>query len=428
MKKRCVKAGAFVGAFAVFAAVMSAFTNVSAVGEMGFTHVFTTNNPDSYAEITIEGNHFTVDGRAVNNPVNKVYILMDSGDISGYEFIVGEDNSFHAEFYAEDSADWSYFRMGSESNLVMSYRIQHDENGWYFPDNGLAELNAAKLDNILTAAPEASSYYISQTADPQEIEDTLAELEGIVQEVCGDEQDDYKKAFMIYRWIAENIYYDEDASNTEVTLDTVAIHNVLQRRRTTCAGFANTCCAMLEIAGIRSVNLKGAAVGHDVTYEMLPTTGENHEFSAFWYEAENRWVYVDSCWGSNGRYKNGEYKYDLPASDKYFDVTDEVFALDHRIDKVEERNYMGALITEEETGEITTEPIEELADTSSENQPPQSSSEEVERSTAPVTTIGANQEDSRDDNSFNIAIYISVGAVGVAILITGIILAVRKKH
>ena len=429
MKKICVRAGLLAAAFAVFAAVLPVFfTRVSAVEESGFTHLLTTNNPDCYAEITIEGNHFTIDGKSVNDPVRDVGLSTDYANVSDYVFSIEEDTSFHAEFNVESDSDYPEgpcnLWLGKESSLIIYYRIHQDESGWYFPDNGLAERNAAKLENILTAPPEASSYYISETADPEEIADTLAELEAIVQEVCADEQDDYKKAFMIYRWIAENIYYDMDASNTEVTLDTVSIHNVLERRRTTCAGFANTCCAMLEVAGMRSVNLKGTAVGRDVTYDMLLTAGENHEFSAFWYEAEKRWVYVDSCWGSNGRYQNGEYVYNKPASDKYFDVSDEIFALDHRIDKVEERNYMGALITEEETEETAAEPAEP-----SETQPDQSKATEPGKTSAPDrTVITATSSLVPKDNNSDIAIYIATGAAGVVIVILGIILAVRKKH
>lgn len=418
MKKFCVKA---VVLTALSAITMSALSAGVSAAENGFTHLQVTNNPDCYAEITIDGSHFTVDGRVVNDPVFKVKFSTDSAEISNYEFTEGDDHTFHAEFDADYSGEWCNFWLVNESLVTMSYRVQHDESGWYFPDNGLAELNAEKLKDIRTAAPEASAYYISQTADPDEIEQTLSELESIVNEVCGDEEDNYRKAYLIYRWVAENIYYDKDAAAIEVTLDTIAIHNVLDRRRTTCAGYSNTYCAMLETAGIRSVNLKGAAATGEILYEDLLTTGENHEFTAFWYEDENRWVYVDPTWGSNGKYENGEYRYDYPAMDRYFDVTGEAFSLNHRIDKVEERSYTTALDTEEETEETTAEPDETDETTNSEEVVTAASTTSA---TKPPATSQADDEGGR---SGNFVIYIVIGAAGVIIVIIGIILATKNR-
>lgn len=416
MKKFCIKAVSFAAAFT--AALSALFTSVSALSVLSEnidTRFIITKNPDCYAEITIDGNHFTVDGKVTDDPVKSVKFSVNAVEMTNYEFSSDpDDHTFHAEFDAQLAEGWCNFWLVGESNLVKSYRIQCDEKGWGFPDNGLAEANAEKLNHIQTAAPAASAYYLSQTADPEEIEWTLAELERIVQEVCGDEQDDYKKAWLLFRWEVDNIYYDHDAAETEVTLDTIAVHNVLERSRSTCAGYSNTYCALLETAGIRSVNLKGAAVAGEVSYEELLTAGENHEFTAFWYEKENRWAYVDPTWGSNGDYRNGEYTYEYPPSCEYFDVSDEAFALHHRIDKVEERNYTGAL-------EVDVEGAEEPVLTS--EAPEKTEPAETTTLPAPVTTT----QSSETAGSNNFIIYIVIGAVGVIIVVLGIILALKKK-
>ena len=413
MRKFCAKA---VGSAAAFMIALSAFQLPAyAVPDSGFTSLQTTYNPYCYANITIEGNHFTVDGRVENDPAIRVKFSTDEVTMSDYTFTEEEDHTFHAEFNAEFSGDWCNFWIVKESLIVMAYRLQHGENGWYFPDNGLAEKNAEKLENINIAPVEAAAYYISMTADPAEIEETLAELERIVQEVCGDEQDDYRKAYLIYRWISENFYYDNDAAHTEVTLDTIAIHNVLERQRTTCAGFSNTYSALLEIAGIRSVNLKGAAVASGVTYEELLTTGENHEFVAFWYEAENRWVFADPTWGRTGMYENGEYTREYPANYRYFDESPESFALLHRIDKVEERSYLAVLNDPEESSDTTSD---------AEESPITEESETTTGTTERTLTTTRNDE-APQNGSF--VIYIVIGAVGVVIVITGIILATKNR-
>ena len=419
MKKIFKNIASAAAAFLVASSML--FASASSFTENGFTHLKTAYGTEYYADITIEGNHFTVDGRSVVDPIRSVRFSVNAVEINNYEFIPGDDYTFHAEFDAQLEVGWCNFWLVGESSKAMSYRIQHDENGWRFPDNGLAKANAEKLKDIRTAAPEASAYYLSQTADPDEREWTLAELERIVQEVCGDEQDDYKKAYLLFRWETENIYYDHNAAETEVTLDTVAVHNVLDRRRTTCAGYSNTYSALLETAGIRSVNLKGAAVAGEVSFEELLTAGENHEFSAFWYEAENRWAYVDTTWGGNGDYRDGEYTKAYTTGEEYFDVSGEAFAINHRIDKVEERNYTGALEAVNEAGEdISSATTPELTQSSTtEPEITEMTTEEQQTTTAAPAA---------DGNSVrNIAIYILIGSVGLIIVVIGIILAMRKK-
>lgn len=417
MKKMYMGAAALAAAFMITMASVLSNTPASALADNGFTRLLTSYCSDCYADIVIEGDHFTVDGRVVNDPVVKVRLSVNDAVLSDYEFTT-DGYSFHAEFNCSFSDSFCYLWLVQESNITMSYLLQHDEKGWSFPDNGLTKLNAEKLENIRTAPPEASAYYLSETADPDEIEETLSRLRQLVQEICGDEEDDYVKALLIYRWVVENIYYDKDAAATEVTLDTVAVHNVLERRRTTCAGYSNTYCAMLEAAGIRSVNLKGSAVGGEVNYSNLLTGGENHEFTAFWYEAENRWAYVDPTWGSYGRYENGEYSYLYPPSDKYFDVTGESFALNHRADKAEERNYTGVLAA------LKGEETEETDGTEVDTDTPQST-EETEAQT--TTTAAAPSQSKETPRGGSLVIYIVIGAAGVVTVIAGMILAIRKR-
>ncbi len=385
---------------------------VYAEDQRGFDRLVTSYNHDCYAEIKIDGDTFDISGVFADDRLTDVSISMVE-PLNGNELSVQEDGSFTARIVCGErykNASLNIIFM-FESGLMMNYLLFGDENGWYFPDNGLAQANAEKLEDIQTASPEAAAFYLSENADPDEIRETMAELEQIVGEVCGDETDDYKKAYLLNRWIGENIYYDHDAAESEVTLDTVAVHNVLERRRTTCAGFANTYCALLETAGIRGVNLKGAAAAQGVTYDDLPTTGENHEFTAFWYKQESRWAYVDPCWTSNGDYRDGEYYSGIP-SDKYFDITGEAFAFDHRADKAEERDYSAAL---------------DALDAGSETTPEAQTSEETSSETefSPVTS---SEEAASAENNSDVAVYILTGAVGLVLITAGIVFLARKKR
>ncbi|MCM1300065.1 MAG: transglutaminase-like domain-containing protein [Firmicutes bacterium] len=391
------------------------------------SRILTSNNPDCYAVIETEGDTVRVRGKNTADPVYTVFIVNKTVTARISENIrLESDGGFSSEMTLAPSEDGYYLLyIGMTSNKAMTYRLKYN-NGWSIPDNGLCEANAAKLERIIDTQPAAAAYYLSADADREEISQTLDKLKEIAEGVCGGENDDYKKAYLLNRWVAENIYYDHDAATNSVTLETVAVHNVLSTLRTTCAGFANTYSALLEVEGIRSVNLKGAAAAGQVTFETLTTGRENHEFTAFWYEKEKRWVYTDACWSGVGDYENGEFKNNTPY-DKYFDITGEALALDHRIDKAEERHYLQALESVEDGAEETAPEVldpyhydETAAETTD-------VFEYFEDTEAADLSAAADRPDPKPIESGNIAPYIIIGLTGVLIIGAGIILAVNKR-
>ncbi len=385
-------------------------------------HLVTSNYKDGFMTLDTEGDRIKISGVFKNDFPKSIAIM--GADPSDERLRTESDGSFSGEIVCTpfDNA-YYYLKITFDSRLIYTYTLKYND-GWSIPDNGIAQANKLKFINIDAAPPLAAAYYLSAEGDRAEAEETLSELERIVDEVCGDETDDYVKAMKLIDWIGTNICYDHDAADTSVTMDTVAVHNVLERRRTTCAGFANTFSALLEIAGIRSVNLKGAAVAGEITYDMLPTGTENHEFSAFWYRAEKRWVYCDACWTSNSSYRDGEYKYEISGGTKYFDVTEEAFALNHRIDKIEERFYTQALAA------LDGEPAQ------TETEKEETSEKEKETSENAQVTVREETSETRSDVSAPIkeeksggdfAFYIIIGLLGAAVIGTGIVLAVNKR-
>lgn len=403
------------------------FTEVFASGIDGtgnYRRLVTSNNPDFYSVIETDGSTITARG------VHKSDIPKGIG-IAGVSVSVnfhGEsDGSYTAELnYTPVSEGYYTFYILHNSGAISSYLMKYTD-GWYIPDNGLGLLNGQKLEKVYEAAPEAAVYYLSATADKSEVESALAQIDSIVEQVCGDETDDYKKAYLLNRWMADNIYYDHDAAETSVTLDTVAIYNVLDRRRTTCAGFANTYSALLEAAGIRSLNLKGAVTTTDVSYDELTEATENHEFSAFWYEDQNRWVYADACWSGAGDYENGVTSERI-TYDKYFDITGEAFALNHRVDKAEERHYGKALETLESGFSQTQPETEIITGEETDNAPSDTKGTDPVN---PVVTNSGHTEPSADTvsgkKSQSIVPFVIIGLTGVLVIAAGIILAVHNR-
>ena len=388
------------------------------------SRLVTSNYKDAFAVIDVSGDDIKISGVYKDDLPTAIEVV--GVDESHNSMHVESDGRFAAEITAKPFEDGYYdIMIHFSSRLLFRYTLKY-RGGWSVPDNGIAKANENKLQNIVTAVPRAAAYYLSVEADRDEIEETMSELQRIVDEVCGDETDDYLKAKALILWIGENIYYDHDAADTSVTMDTVAVHNVLERRRTTCAGFANTFSALLEIAGIRSVNLKGAAVAGDIDYPELPTGTENHEFSAFWYEEEERWVYCDACWTSNGRYRGGEYTAEITNGTKYFDVTAEAFALNHRIDKAEERFYTKALAAVD--GEISeTEAPENTKAQESDNQSSTEAQDSAESSVTTSPVITETVAGYTDVNKAVTPFIIILGLTGVMVIGAGVILAVNKR-
>lgn len=407
----------------VFLFQMSGAVSALTIEDTGnYSRLVTSNNPDFYSVFETDGSTITARGVHKSDIPVKIGI---SGAEASVKFHGESDGSYTAELsYTPVSQGYYNIYLVLKSGAIISYLMKYTD-GWYFPDNSLERLNAAKLEKPYEAAPEAAVYYISATSDKSEVESALEQLEGIVREVCGDETDDYRKAYLLNRWMADNIYYDHDAAETSVTLDTVAIYNVLERRRTTCAGFANTYSALLEMAGIRSLNLKGAVVTTEISYDDLTEAAENHEFSAFWYDKQNRWVYADSCWSGAGDYQEGSWNERI-TYDKYFDITGEAFSFNHRVDKAEERFYRKALEVLEQgsasTEETTAEGSE--AQTGSESE---ASSETAVNPPITVSTSSRPTDAQESKGEQNITPFIIIGLTGVLVIAVGIILAINKR-
>lgn len=400
------------------------------------SHIATSLHPDNYAVIDAKGNTVSVSGKFTSDTVKGV--SLSGTQVESESFASEGEGRFSAELTGSPLQNGYYnLSIVFKTNIYMSYIVGYDNGGWFIPDNGLNKANAAVLENVRQTEPIAAAYYISPTGDKDEIRETMDKIETIANQVCSGVEDDYEKAYLLNRWIADNIYYDHDAANTGVTIETVALSNVLENHRTTCAGFANLFCALLEIEGIRSVNLKGAAASGDVTYETLTTAGENHEFTAFRYEKENRWAYVDSCWSGVGDYRNGKYS-DNITYDKYFDITGEAFALNHRADKAEERRYTKALAAVEalENTQIlqTSETAEDTAPEEENTQGTEAASvtdnsavtaSTTAHVTEKVTASHAPADPPKEKGS--IVPYIIIGVLGVLAVGAGIVLAVRFR-
>ncbi len=326
-----------------YAAAVSAESDAPVADAVGRVNLIrTTGLSDSYAVFECSGAVISAKGCYARDRLRKMFIYQHEDESGGYSMHAGKDGSFTAELNMEPK-DGSYrLALKFESGAQMLYRVNYTEQtGWYFPLNGLDRTNRKVFDHIFEAPAEASALYLSAKNDPEEINAALEQIRQYAENVTAGLDDDLEKARAISKFIAESFYYDMDARDSDAGLDTIALFNMLKRGRTVCGGFANMFCAMAEAVGIDAVNIKGGVVSSEVSYADLPTGVQNHEWAAFWYEKEQRWVWEDACWDGSGNYENGEFK---PGQYKemHTDMSDVALSFTHRADKAERRHFFAA--------------------------------------------------------------------------------------
>ena len=147
-------------------------------------------------------------------------------------------------------------------------------------------------------------------------------------------QENYKKLYLINKWIAENIFYDYDYYYNSDNKIYYSADDVYEQRRTVCEGYANLQKALIQAQGIPCMKVVTYSVGIDTigyfdesNYQV--TKGNHAHVEAY---VNGRWVYMDATWDSNNKYENGVYTYKAPTL-RYFDVTIEYFSYTHKLIK-----------------------------------------------------------------------------------------------
>lgn len=399
--------------FIITSVIFSALAAINAEAAVKSRRNFllTSYNPEYYSLFEISGNTLYAKGKYTSDRIKKLYFAGAEDASGSYKMSIGSDGSYEAELSLPQGYRYTSIAVLLSSGATFGYRIYCD-NGFYFADNGLSEANSAVFGNIIDASAESAGYYISRTADAEEIAAVQEQIKLISDSVTEGIDSDYEKARALALYVAEHFYYDHDARVESVTEANVVLYEVLKNSRTVCTGFADLYCALLQAQGIDAVNIKGGSTGGEIEYENLTDGLQNHEFTAFYHKAEERWVWVDSCWNGSGDYENGEYK-DKAAHEKYFDISDEALALDHRADYAERRLFFEAkAAAPEQPEETASETAETTAPATEETVPEETTPEET------TTTVSERTppSDSEEDNT---GLVIIAAVLGVLVIGAG---------
>ena len=115
----------------------------------------------------------------------------------------------------------------------------------------------------------------------------------IANSLTKDLSTDWEKAWVIFRWISENIDYDVAAYNAGRFYDT-ACSVTLKRGKAVCGGYAKLLEEMYEAVGIPCFTISGYARGAGFT--PGESTRSNHAWNAA--KLSGKWYLMDATWGS----------------------------------------------------------------------------------------------------------------------------------
>ena len=284
----------------------------------------TTNNPNNYVDFRITGNILTVSGKIIQDYLESVWVRCD-GEGEPVNAVSGE--LFTVEISLEGVKD--------KANISVYTKVRGDKYYWsYIKDCVFIEYIGGEYRIVESKVLTHNIEMIAEYVNPIECVnlEISGQLRQLSNEIVGGETDEYKKLYLINKWIAENIYYDYDYFYNSNNKIYYSADDVYEQRRTVCEGYANLQKALVLAQGIPCIKVVTYSAGIDtVGYfddsNYRETKGNHAHVEAY---VNGRWIYMDATWDSNNKYENGEYIYKAPTI-KYFDVTIEYFSYTHKI-------------------------------------------------------------------------------------------------
>jgi hypothetical protein len=382
----------------------------------------TTGDPLRVSVFTAEGNRIRARGFYEGEVVaafSVIYIGSSTPLQNVSEFALESDGNgaYNAVFEGSPpagSAPSSAYRIRVTlaNGDALNYRVYYN-NGWHFGDSdGLAPRHVNVVENYTPVSAAVAAQYLVGDGTRTQARETLDTIRRLAVEITAGLYCDYAKARAISGWVADNIFYDRDARDAaetpELITQTIALSNVLETRRTICSGYANLTAALLGAIDIKAVTVVGSAVSL-ADYEVILTETRHHEWTAFWYESENRWVMLDSGWDSWNYHENNNFV-TRAAPRRYFDITAQAFAQTHRPIRAEYRDYFAILQQHEFPGDADDGSF--IFD--------------YEPWTPPETSPAATNDDGESDNL--LPLYIATGVLATAVLVTVAVLVFQKRR
>jgi hypothetical protein len=153
-----------------------------------------------------------------------------------------------------------------------------------------------------------------------------AELTTLVRHLCAKAKTDWERVRAIFRWIAENIVYD-DAGYNSGKYGFNDANEVLRQRKGVCDDYADLFKAMAESAGLACEKVTGWSKGYGYV-DGAKMDKPDHAWNAVFVDDE--WHLMDVTWAAGyGETVNGKLKTTRKFKEHWFDTAPSEFVFKH---------------------------------------------------------------------------------------------------
>lgn len=155
---------------------------------------------------------------------------------------------------------------------------------------------------------------------PKSVEQSLEKLAAYL---IAPAKNDREKVRAIYRWITNNIAYDDDSLFKGIITENSA-ETVLQTHRAICDGYAGLFKELAQFADLEVEVISGYSKGYSYVIDNADTI--NHAWNAV--KIEGQWQLLDATWGA-GYLDDKQKRFVRQFQDHYFLTPPEQFIYDH---------------------------------------------------------------------------------------------------
>lgn len=145
------------------------------------------------------------------------------------------------------------------------------------------------LDSRLTSRLDELQQHVYRLLQQQQVKDASI----FTQVLVAPARTDQEKAWLVYRWVAGRVVYDESASAKFGLAARRSTENMMNNPRGTCAVFAHLAHAMFKLAGLDSKLIYGEV---KATNSASGRGRLSHAWNAV--KLDGRWWTIDPTWGA----------------------------------------------------------------------------------------------------------------------------------
>lgn len=168
-------------------------------------------------------------------------------------------------------------------------------------------------DQVNKANPLVITYFNGVTLD--EAIKSNSQIDETARKIVGNETNSKNKAYLLYRWVSQNISYDYkkaalvNNNSNGVSSGSIIAYNT---RKGICFDYSCLYISMCRATGLKVRLVTGLA------YSGI--SWGDHAWNQVYCSEENRWINVDTTFGSNGNYFD---KRDFTADHRYAEIQGE---------------------------------------------------------------------------------------------------------